>query len=106
MVHVSSNVTLDCIGGPAASGNRHSFLKWELANGQPFYKNVKTSHLADLHRWDIICDVERLSITNFTKDNEGEYYCVRKNNTASVSINMIGKSIQVSTVMRFSLDIF
>ena len=93
MVHIGSNVKLDCIGGPAASGNRNSFLKWELANKQPFHNNVKTFHLADRHRRYIICDVERLSITNFTKDNKGNYHCARKHNTTLVSINMIGKSI-------------
>lgn len=93
MVHIGSNVTLDCIGGPAADGDRNSFLKWKLANGQPFHNNVKTSHLADRHRSDIICDAERLSITLFRKENKGKYFCTRQHNTTLVNINMIGKNI-------------
>lgn len=100
-VHMGDNVTIYCTGGPGASGTYHSHLKWELANGETFPGNVETLHLEDRHRSNITCDVERLSITLFAKDNKGEYRCICNDTTSShststaVRIDMIGKSISI-----------
>lgn len=110
-VHMGDNVTINCIGGPGASGKYHSHLKWELANGESFPGNVKTLHLEDRHRSNITCDVKRLSITSFEKDNNGEYYCIRNettspNSTSStvVRIDMTGESISIFCIYRVGYD--
>lgn len=110
-VHMGDNVTINCIGGPGASGKYHSHLKWELANGESFPGNVKILHLEDRHRSNITCDVKRLSIALFEKDNNGEYYCIRNettspNSTSStvVRIDMTGESISIFSVYRVDYD--
>ena len=107
-VRMGDNVTINCTGGPGGSGKYKSYLKWELAKRTAFPGNVDKSPLEDRHRSNITCDVERLSITLFAKDNKGEYHCIRNDSHSTsetvVRIDMIGKSISIFCVYRVDYD--
>ena len=93
MVHIGDHVTVTCTG-PGQDGKRNTLLKWEFVNTSKIPANVKITTKDDIHENSEICDVERLDISGFTKENEGDYRCIKRANPsphADIRIVMIGK---------------
>ena len=96
-VHIGDSVTVTCIG-PGIYGRTSTLLNWEFINKSKSPANMKTSS-GDIHTKEEICDVEKLDILGFKKENEGDYRCIQKKNHlpqavrshADVRIVMIGK---------------
>lgn len=95
-VHIGDNVTVKCISGPSADGNRNTYLTWKFGNKSEILVNVKSIRLSDIHTASMTCDVLRLDISDFTKENEGNYSCIKRtlnSSNVNVRIFMIGKSV-------------
>ena len=93
-IHHGDNISIDCLAGPAASGDDHTYLKWmQLVNDS--HTTVHT--LPDWHKNNKICDVERLQIPNFSVVNNGVYVCSRKG-ADNISGNMLNASVNLQMI--------
>ena len=78
-VHIGGSVAVTCIG-PGLPGRRNTLLNWEFVNKSKIPTNMKTSSRDDIHTNKVICDVEKLDILGFKKENEGDYRCIQREN--------------------------
>ena len=93
-----SLTAMRCIG-PGLDEKKQTLLKWEFVNKSKTPANMKTSSEKDIHTKKVLCNVEKLDIWGFKKENDGDYRCIRRKNHSSHAIRshadacivMIGK---------------